>query len=214
MLIQQLICDIGTATFVRGQNYAINVALLEGDKQVLSVVGCPLLAIDAVGPITDDSIDPTGEGSIVFAVKGHGTWVRRLNGSADEVVPRRVGQAGAGGQLRSVSSVNPLVGSGIDDAHKAVMQKIGVQDFPGCNLLAWVLRHVSLALGFANVAVWIYSSPERLAKIWDHAGAILLFEEVGGKVTDIFGRDIDMGVGRKLSGNHGFVSAPKESTLR
>lgn len=38
---------------------------------------------------------------------------------------------------------------------------------------------------------------------------MLLFEEVGGKITDINGKPIDLGVGRKMSANFGFVAAPK-----
>jgi 3'(2'), 5'-bisphosphate nucleotidase len=54
----------------------------------------------------------------------------------------------------------------------------------------------------------VYKSRTRYAKIWDHAGATLLFEEVGGKITDVDGKDIDWTAGRKLTANYGFVAAP------
>ncbi|KAJ9130343.1 Carbohydrate phosphatase [Coniochaeta hoffmannii] len=200
----------GTKTFVQGQMYAINVALLVGGKQVLSVVGSPTLAVDAKAPIMNDSVDPTGRGSILFAVKGYGAYVRPLPGSPEEVEIRRLEPVAEGlalPDLRLVTSVY-MADSGADDVHKAVAEKLGIA-YPGSDLLAWVVRWVSLALGLANTTVWVYKRRDRLAKIWDHAGAMLLFEEAGGKITDVDGKDIDLSVGRKMTANYGWVAAPK-----
>ncbi|KAI0873373.1 carbohydrate phosphatase [Hypoxylon argillaceum] len=200
----------GTATFVRREAYAINVALLEGGKQVLSVVGCPTLPADAAGPISNSTVDPTGLGSIVFAVRGQGVYVRPLVETSGEVVVRKVEPHAASAtvaDLRAVSCYH-MLDSGVDDAHAEVMARLGVTA-QGCDVLAWVLRWVTLGLGLANVTVWVYKKRERTGKIWDHAGAMLLFEEVGGKITDIDGKDIDLSAGRKLTENHGFVAAPR-----
>ncbi|KAI0436023.1 carbohydrate phosphatase [Xylaria telfairii] len=200
----------GTKTFVQREAYAINVALLEGGKQVLSVVGCPTLPVDANGPIDNSTVDPTGQGSVAFAVKGHGTYVRPLFETSGEVVLRKIEPLDASttiADLRAVSCYH-MLDSGVDDAHEAVHARLGIHT-KGCNFLAWVLRWVTLGLGLANVTVWVYKNRERTGKIWDHAGAMLLFEEIGGKITDIDGKEIDLTVGRKLTGNHGFVAAPK-----
>lgn len=199
----------GTQTFVRGQAYAINVALLEGGRQLLSIVGCPTIPVDAAAPITDATVDPSGRGLIAFAARGHGTYVRPLSAPPDEVVIRRVephARSAAREDLRSVTCFQSLV-SGIDDAHQTIVERLGAS-FPGCDLLGWVPRWVSLALGAGNMTVWVYKRRDRVAKIWDHAGAMLLFEEVGGKITDVHGKDIDLTAGRKLSANYGFVAAP------
>ncbi|KAJ2972988.1 hypothetical protein NUW58_g9055 [Xylaria curta] len=200
----------GTKTFVQREAYAINVALLEGGKQVLSVVGCPTLPANAAGPIDNSTTDPAGQGSIVFAVRGQGTYVRPLFETSGEVVLRKIEPHAASAtisDLRAVSCYH-MLDSGVDDAHEAIMAKLGMTT-KGCDFLAWVLRWVALGLGLANVTVWVYKKRERTGKIWDHAGAMLLFEEVGGKITDIDGKEIDLTAGRKLSGNHGFVAAPK-----
>ncbi|KAH8681723.1 hypothetical protein BX600DRAFT_375596 [Xylariales sp. PMI_506] len=199
----------GTQTFVKGQAYAINVALMEGGKQLLSIVGCPTIPVDATAPITNDTVDPTGRGLIIFAAKGYGTYVRPLVGDSDDVEIRKIPPHAAGASvadLRSVTCFNTLV-SGIDDAHQTIVERLGVT-FPGCDLLGWVPRWVTMALGAANMTVWIYKRRDRYAKIWDHAGAMLLFEEVGGKVTDVDGKDIDLTIGRKMTANYGFVAAP------
>lgn len=200
----------GTKTFVRGEAYAVNMALLEGGRQVLSVVACPTISPEATEPVANDTVDPTGRGCILFAVRGFGAYVRPLPGPASSVEARKLPQHAAAAtspeQLRSVSCFN-LLDSGVDGVHKKITEKLGVA-FPGCDLLGWVPRWAVLALGLANMTVWVYKSRGRHAKIWDHSGAILLFEEVGGRVTDVDGKAIDWTAGRKLKNNFGFVAAP------
>lgn len=200
----------GTKTFVQGQMYAINVALLEDGKQVLSVVGCPVLAVGPKTPLANDAVDPTGTGSILFAVRGHGAYVRPLPGSAEEVEVRRLEPFADTVSLSDIKIVTSvyMADSGVDEVHKAVAAKLGAE-YPGSDLLPWVVRWVSLALGSANVTVWVYKRRDRVAKIWDHAGAMLLFEEVGGKITDVDGKDIDLSAGRKMVANYGWVAAPR-----
>ncbi|KAI8626892.1 carbohydrate phosphatase [Xylariaceae sp. FL1651] len=200
----------GTQTFVQREAYAINVALLEGSKQVLSVVGCPTIPMNAKAPIDNRTVDPTGQGTIAFAVKGYGTYVLPLMEFSNENLVRKIEPYATTttiADLRAVSCYH-MLDSGVDDAHMVIMERLGITT-QGCNFLAWVLRWVTLGLGLANMTVWVYKKRERTGKIWDHAGAMLLFEEVGGKITDIDGKDIDLGVGRRLASNHGFVAAPK-----
>ena len=201
----------GTKTFIRREQYAINIALLEGGKQVLSVVACPLLSADATAPVFDASVDPTGTGCILYAVRGHGAYVRPLLVESGEVQTRRLQRHAdnvtSPDGLRCVTCW-ALLDSGVDQVHKAVAEQLGVP-FPGCDLLGWVPRWAVMALGLANMTVWVYKRRDRYAKIWDHAGAMLLFEEVGGIITDVHGKPIDLTSGRKLEANFGFVAAPK-----
>ncbi|KAK3905379.1 hypothetical protein C8A05DRAFT_41654 [Staphylotrichum tortipilum] len=203
----------GTKTFIRGEQYAINIALLEAGRQVMSVVACPLLSMNAASPVTDASVDPTGKGCILYAVRGFGAYARPLYvGPGEDIqpprrLPRHADAATSPGDLRSVTCW-ALLDSGVDVVHKGVAERLHVP-FPGCDLLGWVPRWVVLALGAGNMTVWVYKKRSRLAKIWDHAGAMLLFEEVGGMITDVDGRDIDLAAGRKLEANFGFVAAPR-----
>ena len=204
----------GTQAFLRGEQYAINVALIKGGRQELSVVACPLLSADVTeGPVTDATVDAHGVGSVMFAARGQGAFVlplevdreldvrkaRRLRRYADEVVSTE--------QLRSVNATR--VDSGLRAVHEAVGERLGVE-FPGCDLIGWVPRWVALARGLANMTVWVYKRRNRFAKIWDHAGAMLLFEETGGVITDVDGRPINLSRGRLLDANFGFVAAPPQ----
>ncbi|KAF7547054.1 hypothetical protein G7046_g9127 [Stylonectria norvegica] len=201
----------GTKAYVRGELYAINVALLVDGKQTVGVVGCPNMSIHAQAPLQNQNIDPSGEGCIVFAVKDHGAYIRPMNGSVDSVHMRKLSSVPQGlrtQDVRFVTSVS-IVDSALDGIHEIVADRLGVP-FPGCDLVPWVLRWAVLALGLGNTTIWVYKRKDRYAKAWDHAGAMLLFEETGGKITDVIGRDIDLTAGRKLTDNFGFVAAPAD----
>ncbi|KAK3314488.1 hypothetical protein B0H66DRAFT_627009 [Apodospora peruviana] len=199
----------GTKTFLRGEQYAINVALLVGGRQVLSVVACPLLCPSETEPIDNATISEVG--CILLAVKGYGAWVQPLSGPHSgnlARLPRHAdGDSVMTQDLKLVTCWN-MLDSGVDDVHKAVAENLGAP-FPGSDLVSWVCRWAVMALGVANITVWVYKTRSRHAKIWDHAGAMLLFEEVGGMITDVDGKDIDLTRGRKLSANFGFVAAPR-----
>ncbi|KAF6803329.1 myo-inositol-1(or 4)-monophosphatase [Colletotrichum sojae] len=197
----------GTKTFVRGENYAINVCLMEDGRQSVGIVGLPLLAVDTPAPVNNNSIDPTGTGSIMFAVRGSGTFVRPLPGPLD-FTPTRIPRH-ADGDTHDLVSVTCIDGSdsAVPGIHAKVAERLGVS-YPGNDLLGWVLRWAVLGLGRANCTFWAYRRRDRLAKIWDHAGAMLLFEEVGGKVTDVDGNPVNLIAGRKMKANYGFIAAP------
>ncbi|KAI3395770.1 hypothetical protein diail_901 [Diaporthe ilicicola] len=195
----------GTENFVKNLVYAINVALLVDGRQVLSAVGCPNLSMDIKSPASDNSLDPLEEGCIAFAVRGHGAFIRKLPGSYHSTAIRRLPRhAEQASDLRSVACLNT---SGVPAVHESAARQLGIE-YPGNTLLPWVLRYVLLALDVGNTMFWVYKSRSRLAKIWDHAGAMLLFEEVGGKITDVDGKDINWMAGRQMVANYGIVAAP------
>lgn len=207
----------GTKTYVRGELYAINIALLIDGKQVIGAAGCPNMSMDAQAPLNNSDIHPTG--CIVYAIRGHGAFIRPI---ADTTAK---GNGAIPIQTRSLSAVREansqdltladvrfvtcasIVDSGIKGFHEAVATHLGVP-YPGCDLLPWVLRWTGLAMGLGNTTVWVYNKRNRWGKIWDHAGAMLLFEECGGRITDVRGKDIDLLAGRKMTSNCGFVAAP------
>lgn len=198
----------GTKTYLRGELYAINIGLIVDGKQTLGVVGCPNLSLNHKGPLHNSNIDPAGKGCIVYAVKGHGAFARSLHNESQDAEPFLV-QLPKHVPTQDLSFVTctGLVDSALDGVHEVVAERLGVP-FPGSDLVPWVLRWAAMALGIGNTTVWVYKRRDRYAKAWDHAGAMLLFEETGGKITDVHGKDIDLSAGRKLSANFGFVAAP------
>ncbi|KAL1412275.1 hypothetical protein Q8F55_000019 [Vanrija albida] len=194
----------GTKAFIRGENYAVNVCLMTGPEQTLSAVGIPLLSPDAVAPINNDTTSNTG--SIMFATRGGGTFIRPLEGPASAParrLPRRTADAST--PLTAVTCVEGT-DSAVPGLNAKISARLGIA-YPGNDLLAWVLRWAVLGLGAADATFWVYRKRTRYGKIWDHAGAMLLFEEAGGKITDVHGKDIDIFAGRTMSSNFGFVAA-------
>lgn len=194
----------GTKTYLRGELYAINIGLIVDGKQTLGVVGCPNLSLHHKGPLRNSDIDPEGKGCIVYAIKGHGAFARSLQSGSQDV--KQLPKQPATQDLSFVTCTG-LVDSALDGVHEVVAERLGVA-FPGSDLVPWVLRWAAMALGIGNTTVWVYKRRDRFAKSWDHSGAMLLFEETGGKITDVHGKDIDLSAGRKLSANFGFVAAP------
>lgn len=197
----------GTKGYMAGEMYAINVALLEDGRQVLGVVACPHLDYDVTGPINDKSIGANGRGSLLFAAKGYGAYIRPLHADG-EVTPRKLNPHPTNPATSDLKLATCTLApaSGSLPFHQAAASALGMS-YPGCDLLPWVLRWVSLAMGLANTTIWVYDSPKRRGKIWDHAGAMLLFEEVGGRITDVNGKGINLGSGRLMEENFGFVAS-------
>ncbi|KAK1828964.1 3',5'-bisphosphate nucleotidase [Podospora conica] len=201
----------GTQAFLRGHHFAINVALVTGAVQTLGVVSLPLLspalAVRGPDPLTDELVSPPGTGTVLFAVRSHGAFLLPLSSPTAAPVRLPTLTPPPASALRSVTATPSKVASANPALHAAVSSRLGAA-YPSVDLTGWVPRWCALALGLGDVCVWVYSKRERFGKVWDHAGAMLIFEEVGGVVTDVDGKGIDVGGGRRTMGaNFGFVAA-------
>lgn len=213
----------GTASFVKNELYAINVALVEaGAFEAVSCIGAPNMTwrpLPAGKPLLNADVEASSTGTrgcIMFAARGYGAWRQPLSVAPDEhehedFAPVRLERLDrttkTTADLRFVGCTT--VDSGAIDVHDAVATAL-VRDPASStsDVLSWVLRWVAMARGAANAVVWVYKKRSRLAKTWDHAGAMLLFREAGGVISDVDGHPIDMAAGRTYDANYGFVAAP------
>ncbi len=62
-----------------------------------------------------------------------------------------------------------------------------------------------VARGEADIYLRLPTRADYNEKIWDHAGGVLVVEEAGGRVTDIYGNNLQFTHGRELSANRGVV---------
>ncbi|NJN44594.1 MAG: hypothetical protein HC806_07665 [Anaerolineae bacterium] len=69
----------GTKGFLRGDQYAVALALVENGQVQVGVLGCPNLNIQYLIGDDETAFKP-GHGSIVVAVRGQGTWAASLEG--------------------------------------------------------------------------------------------------------------------------------------
>ena len=202
----------GTATFLRGQHYAINCAFLTRGKEQLGIIACP-----NVGPglrIThDETVDRGGPGVMIFAVRGYGTWVRTLTSGGDEsevssssspqlklelAEPQMIEKRQAASDLSKLVWTDCSVySSTILMLHQQVAARLGVE-WPGVDLFSSLMKYAALGLGHADVCIRIFKYTSWRSNMWDHAGGVLIYEEAGGKVTDLDGKAIDFSRGRKM----------------
>lgn len=197
----------GTATFMTGNQYAVCLALVEKGVQKVAVLGLPNMLFDeADGRVEETLVDksPTG-GLILSAVEGHGAQVARLSEAVDGP-HRKVLRDGS--QLQSKlrftdSAKSPNVTLSV---HEKVYEQLSITKEP-LDIWAMQVKYIALALGAADASVRVPPKKDYRACVWDHAGGQLIFQEAGGKVTDLNGNRFDFGLGRRLKHNYGLVAA-------
>ncbi|KAJ5175373.1 3(2)-5-bisphosphate nucleotidase [Penicillium canariense] len=197
----------GTATFMQGQQYAVCLALVEDGLQRLGVLGCPNLVLD--GPVSEDSVDRDGYGQMLTAVAGHGTHIQPL-GTGVLHARRALGVIPQISEARGVRFVDTRAASSHDvGVHARVAAQLDCPWPNPVDLWSAQMRYVAIAVqGGCNAFVKVPRHESYRSKIWDHAGGMLLVQELGCVVTDLEGRPVNCGLGRTLGGCYGMVVAP------
>jgi len=106
----------GTKGFLRGDQYAIALALLEQGKVKVGILACPALSLDLASPLDQ-------QGLLFVAVRGEGTRVRPLN--QDDFNTIRVTAPDDDEHLRLVESVEAAHGD--QSLQNAIAQKAGIK---------------------------------------------------------------------------------------
>ncbi len=184
----------GTKGFIRGDQYAVALALVEGGVVRVGVLACPNL------PFSPDGKD-SKRGTIFVAVRGEGAMACPLDGGGMKRI--RVSPVSSPGEARMVESVES--GHANHDGQAAVAARLGMEREPV--RMDSQAKYGVVALGEAEIYLRLPSpgSPDYREKIWDHAAGMIVVEEAGGKVTDIYGKPLDFSRGRLLAGNRGVV---------
>jgi 3'(2'), 5'-bisphosphate nucleotidase len=184
----------GTKGFLRGDQYAIALALIEEGTVMLGALGCPNIALRAHG-------SKKGRGALFLAVRGQGaTQVDMSGGSPSEIL------------VSSVSSPpEALLTESLEPAHSdhhlnlQLARKLGIR-LPPLRMDSQA-KYAILARGEASIYIRVPSpeTPRYREKIWDHAAGSILVEEAGGRVTDALGRGLDFKCGKRLENNYGII---------
>jgi 3'(2'), 5'-bisphosphate nucleotidase len=185
----------GTKGYLRGDQYAIALALIEDGQVQLGVLGCPNLS-DAFRP------DPGGPGSLVIASRGEGAWTTSM-ASAVEFDPLTVSERddpALARLLRSYEAQHTNVGL-VDKLVKSLQIQTGPIRMDS------QAKYAILASGKAEVLIRLLSAekPDYREKIWDLAAGSIVVEEAGGRVTDLHGKALDFSSGRELVNNRGVL---------
>lgn len=183
----------GTKGFLRGDQYAVALALVEAGQVKLGVLGCPALPVEIR--------QPYGERGVLFvAVSGEGTQMIPLHGGNTQAVHINKDSS----THRSIESVESRHGN--LPLQRAIAQAVGLTAPPLA--MDSQAKYGAVARGEADLYLrlpWA-ELPDYRENIWDHAAGALVVEEAGGRVTDINGKLLDF-VSTKMSGNRGIVAS-------
>ncbi|MEO0530565.1 MAG: 3'(2'),5'-bisphosphate nucleotidase [Planctomycetota bacterium] len=187
----------GTKGFLRGDQYAIALALVENGTVQLGVLGCPELE-------QASSAASGCNGSLLIAERGQGTYWQTLNRPEEAWTQLHASkQTDASGTriLRSVEKGHTNL-----DAIDHMATAMGVTADPvGMDSQA---KYAVLAAGGGEMLVRLLSAdrPDYREKVWDQAAGSIVVEEAGGHVTDLDGKPLDFGQGRTLAENRGVLA--------
>lgn len=184
----------GTKGFLRNDQYAIALALVEQGQIKVAALACPALPLDLDRP-------ERGLGSLFVAVRGQGAAMAQL-GSSD-FASIAVTPESDTTRLRFVESVES--GHGDHALQQAVAQAAGITH-PSLRMDSQA-KYGAVARGDAVLYLRLPSpkSPDYREKIWDHAAGVLVLEEAGGRVTDMHGQPLDFASDFKMNHNRGVV---------
>ena len=181
----------GTKGFLRGDQYAIALALIVNGEVKLGVLGCPNLS--------QKLDDPQAQrGCLFVAARGAGTRMLPLDGQDSERI--HISQE-THRFAESVESTHSDL-----EAHAQIAQQVGIIDPP--IRMDGQGKYGVLARGEASVYIRLPNpaTPDYRECIWDHAAGLIVVEEAGGIVTDIDGRALDFSQGRRMITNRGILA--------
>lgn len=179
----------GTKGFLRGEQYAVALALIVDGEVTVAALACPNLPSAADGKT----------GDVFTAVRGAGATSVPLEGSA--ATPVSVSQEDDPGRTRFCESVESGHSSHSDAA--AVAERLGITAEPV--RLDSQAKYAVVARGEAGIYLRLPTRPGYVEKIWDHAAGVLVVEEAGGRVTDVSGKPLSFRHGRQLEKNRGVI---------
>jgi len=179
----------GTKGFLRGEQYAVALGLIEEGEVVLGVLGCPNL--------------DEGRGALFGAVRGEGARSFALSDGADEAgTPIGVAAVASPAEARFCESVESAHSDQSESAQIAA--ELGITREP--YRIDSQCKYGAVGRGDASIYLRMPTRADYREKIWDHAAGKIVVEEAGGRVTDVFGRALDFSKGRTLEDNRGVVA--------
>jgi len=181
----------GTKGFLRGEHYAVALALIEKGEIILGVLGCPNLNLNKNNP-----------GTLLYASRGNGAVA--CSYSMDKSKNINVSKQSSNDKVRFLESVES--GHANHSGQAKIIDAFGERK--ASVRVDSQVKYAVLAQGNAEVYLRLPKPdmPDYHEKIWDHAAGVIIVEEAGGIVTDISGATLDFGQGNKLLNNKGIIA--------
>lgn len=179
----------GTKGYLRGDQYAVALGLLEEGEVTLGALGCPNL----------ESFDGSA-GTLFLASRGDGCTEFALDsGHSRAANVTQLSDASRANFCESVESAHSA-----HDRHQLIAQVLGTDAEPF--RIDSQCKYGAVARGQASIYLRLPRTASYQEKIWDHAAGAIVVREAGGRVTDVEGKDLDFTRGRTLERNRGIVA--------
>lgn len=209
----------GTLGFVRGDQYAVALALVDDGNVVVAALGCPNMPTASSAVMESSEQDGTlfygfhtrvvskmlagakgagawYKGVLFAAAKGSGTWVQPVDLDVPAMPTAvHVSTEATPGRMRITEPV--LKANSSQSLTASIAATAGLAPKP--LRLYSMVKYGAVARGDADVFMK-FPKPGYKEKIWDHAAGVLVVAEAGGVVTDAGGQALDFGSGRFLEG--------------
>ncbi len=181
----------GTKGFLRGEQYAVALALIEDGEVVFGLLGCP-------------NLDRSGApGALFVAAPELGARMLDLWDASDH----------SGRAIHVASITDPAaarfcesVESGHSDQDESaeIARRLGITSEP--YRIDSQCKYACVARDDASIYLRLPTRKDYREKIWDHAAGKLVVECAGGRVTDVDGRKLDFTRGHTLADNRGIIA--------
>lgn len=183
----------GTKGFLRGQHYAVALALVDKGQVVVGVLGCPNLEVEPGNP-------QAGIGCLFIAVRGQGTKVRQVDGGEErDIRTDSTTDASKAVMCESVESAHAA-----HSEHGAIAAALNITAEP--YRIDSQCKYAIVGRGEASIYLRLPSAKGYREKVWDHAAGALVIEEAGGRVSDLDGNPLDLTSGRFLGNQRGIIA--------
>jgi HAL2 family 3'(2'),5'-bisphosphate nucleotidase len=182
----------GTKGFLRGDQYAVALALVDGGRVVVGVLGCPNLPA------------PTGHGSsdtgwLFGATRNGGAWGRVIG----QETGHPIGVDGVIDPAQAVVCESVVAAHAAHSVQGRIAVRLGITANPF--RIDSQCKYAVVARGEASIYLRLPRDTSYREKVWDHAAGALVVEEAGGRVTDLNGDPLDFSQGRLLGNHRGIV---------
>ena len=201
----------GTKGFLRGQQYAVSLAWIEGAAPVIGAVGCPNLPMDQSEPLDT----PDTAGTLFLALAGDGAFAGPADDPSGAQTMEKIHrlERDTSSQIRLCESVEKSHSA--HEKHAAIVAGMGFEgEHTGVRLDSQA-KYAVVARGQSDVYLRLPRPPKDptkgryIERIWDHAAGAIVATECGCAVSDLRGNPLDFSKGVGLESNFGLaVSDP------
>ncbi|KAI3832954.1 hypothetical protein MKW98_025838 [Papaver atlanticum] len=204
----------GTLGFVRGDQYAVALAMIEDGEVVIGVLGCPNYPMkkewlkyhhrdyQEMSKLSPSSSESWNKGCVMYAKRGSGkAWMQPLVHQTENLV-----WPNSAREIRVSAIDDPALATFCEPVEKAnsshsftagLAQSVGLRTQP---LRVYsMVKYAAIARGDAEIFMKFARAGYK-EKIWDHAAGVVIIQEAGGMVTDAGGRPLDFSKGVFLEG--------------